>query len=64
MNKKKRVLMLADADSFWTQRNLEYLLLPEGYEVVLFPIWGNGHRYDAFYAEKAFMSTAMRTRCP
>ena len=52
MNKKKRVLMLADADSFWTQRNLEYLLLPEGYEVVLFPIWGNGHRYDAFYAEK------------
>ena len=47
----KRMLMIADADSFWTQRLLENLLLPAGYEVVLFPIWGDGGKYDAFYRE-------------
>lgn len=51
MNEKKRVLMLADADSFWTRRYMEHLLLPEGYEVVLFPIWGNGGKNDDFYRE-------------
>ncbi len=48
---KKRMLMLADADSFWTYRLLKCLLLPEGWEVVLFPIWGNGGKYDDFYRE-------------
>lgn len=51
MSEKKRVLMLADADSFWTKRYIQYLLLPEGCEVVLFPIWGNGGRYADFYRE-------------
>ena len=51
MSQKKRVLMLADADSFWTRRYMEHLLLPEGYEVVLFPIWGNGGANDGFYQE-------------
>lgn len=51
MSKQKRALVIADANSFWTQRHIENLLLPEGYEVVLFPIWGNQHRYDAFYRE-------------
>ncbi len=51
MNQNKRVLLIADADSFWTQRYLRYLLLPAGYDVTLFPIWGDGGRYDAFYRE-------------
>ena len=48
---KKRLLMIADADSFWTMRLLKYLLLPQGYEVVLFPIWGDGGKYADFYRE-------------
>ena len=47
--KKKRVLMIADADSFWTRRLMEHLLLPAGYELVLFPIWGDGGKYADFY---------------
>jgi len=48
---KKRLLMIADADGFWTMRLLKHLLLPQGYEVVLFPIWGNGGKYADFYRE-------------
>lgn len=51
MDKHKRVLLIADSDSFWTMRFLKYLLLPAGCEVVLFPIWGNGGKYDDFYRE-------------
>lgn len=47
----KRMLMLADADSFWTMRLLRHLILPQGYEVVLFPIWGDGGKYASFYRE-------------
>lgn len=47
----KRMLMLSDADSFWTMRLLKYLILPQGYEVVLFPIWGDGGKYASFYRE-------------
>ena len=50
---KKRLLMIADADSFWTMRLLKYLLLPQGYEVVLFPIWGDGGKYSDFYRENS-----------
>ncbi|MEG0864271.1 MAG: glycosyltransferase [Clostridia bacterium] len=49
MPEQKRLLMIADADSHWTKRNLEHLLLPAGYQVVLFPIWGNGHVNDDFF---------------
>jgi len=49
--KKKRLLMIADADGFWTMRLLKYLVLPQGYEVVLFPIWGDGEKYSDFYRE-------------
>jgi len=49
--KKKRLLMIADADGFWTMRLLKYLILPQGYEVVLFPIWGDGSKYSDFYRE-------------
>ena len=30
MDGKKRILMIADADSFWTRRLMEHLLLPAG----------------------------------
>ena len=49
MSDKKRILMIADADSFWTRRLMEHLLLPAGYELVLFPIWGDGGKYADFY---------------
>ena len=49
--KKQRLLMIADADGFWTMRLLKYLILPQGYEVVLFPIWGDGGKYADFYRE-------------
>ena len=49
--KKKRLLLIADADSFWMMRLLKYLLLPQGYEVVLFPIWKYIGKYADFYRE-------------
>ena len=47
----KRMLLIADTDTIWTMKMLKYLLLPQGYEVVLFPIWGNKGKYDDFYRE-------------
>lgn len=47
----KRMLMLSDADGFWTVRLLQHLVLPAGYEVVLFPIWGDSGKYADFYRE-------------
>ncbi len=49
MNRKKRLLMLSDAGSVWTVRLIEHFLLPEGWEVVLFPIWGDDGRFGDFY---------------
>jgi len=54
-----RVLVIADGESLWTRRYIERLLLPAGYEVVLFPIYGGPHQrvssgashHDAFYRE-------------
>ena len=48
---KKRLLLIADADTIWTMKMLRYLILPHGYEVVLFPIWGNKGKYADFYRE-------------
>ena len=50
---KKRMLMIADADSHWTMILLKHLLLPQGYEVVLFPIWGDGGKFADFYRENS-----------
>ena len=47
----KRMLLIADTDTIWTMKMLQYLLLPQGYEVVLFPIWGNKGKYADFYRE-------------
>ena len=48
----KRMLVIADSDSFWTKRFLERVALPAGYEIVVFPIWGHQGKYDDFYSER------------
>ena len=58
MDGKKRILMIADADSFWTRRLMEHLLLPAGYELVLFPIWGDGGKYVGYYSGASAPVTA------
>lgn len=47
--KRKRILLIADSDALWTWRYIEYLLLPESCEIVIFPIWGHTGRFDAEY---------------
>lgn len=39
-----KILLIADSDALWTKRAVEYLLLPAGYEIVIFPIWGHKGR--------------------
>ncbi len=47
----KRILLLADAGSFWTKRYIENLLLPNGWEIVLFPIWDADGRFNDYYEQ-------------
>ena len=47
----KRILLIADAGSFWTKRYIENLLLPDGWEITIFPIWAQTGRFDEFYRE-------------
>lgn len=47
----KRILLIADAGSFWTKRYIENLLLPDGWQVVLFPIWEPEGKFDVYYRE-------------
>ena len=51
MPKKPRVLLIADADSVFTIRFIRDFLLPEGYNVVVFPIWKQPDYYASFYAD-------------
>lgn len=37
--------------NFWSKRYIENLLLPEGWEVVLFPIWEQKGRFDEYYRD-------------
>lgn len=46
-----KILLIADSDALWTKRAVEYLLLPAGYEIVIFPIWGHKGQFDNFYRE-------------
>lgn len=46
-----KILLIADSDALWTKRAVEYLLLPAGYEIVLFPIWGHKGQFDDYYRE-------------
>ncbi len=60
----KHVLMLADADSFWTRRYIEGVLLHQGYQVTLFPIWGDGGVNAAFYREQGVQVYRDRHKLP
>lgn len=64
MSKQKRALVITDADSVWTIRHLQHVVLAEGYEVVLFPIWGNEHTRDAFYRDHHITVYEDRHRLP
>ena len=60
----KRILLIADAGSFWTKRYIENLLLPHGWEVVLFPIWEQTGRFDDYYAQNGITVYQDRHRLP
>lgn len=47
----KRILLITDVGSFWSKRYVENLLLPNGWEVVIFPIWEQKGRFDEYYSE-------------
>ena len=47
----KRILLFTDVGSFWSKRYVENLLLPNGWEVVIFPIWDQQGRFDEYYRE-------------
>ena len=47
-----KILLIADSDALWTKRAVEYLLLPAGYEIVIFPIWGHKGQFDDYYREQ------------
>ena len=44
-----RIVVIGEADSFWTKRYIEYVLLPLGKEVLL--ITPKNKQYDEFYKE-------------
>ena len=46
-----KILLIAASDALWTKRAVEYLLLPAGYEIVIFPIWGHKGQFDDYYRE-------------
>ncbi|MCL1854668.1 MAG: polysaccharide biosynthesis C-terminal domain-containing protein [Clostridia bacterium] len=56
---RPRALIIADGEALWTRRYIEDLLLPAGYETVLFPIYGGPHQgispaastHEAYYRE-------------
>ena len=48
----RRLLLIADASSFWTKRYLQHVLLPDGWETVLFPIWDGPGRYESYYRQQ------------
>ncbi|HPF88677.1 MAG TPA: glycosyltransferase [Candidatus Limiplasma sp.] len=47
----KRILMIADSASFWTKNYVLNLLVAQGWEVVIFPIWEESEEMNRFYAE-------------
>lgn len=48
----KHILMIADVNSFWTRQYIESCLLPQGWSVTIFPIWGNKGAYTQRYREQ------------
>ena len=49
--KQKRALIISDPNNIWTKYYIEGVLLPAGYQIVVFPIWGYNGKYSDYYAE-------------
>ena len=45
----KRILLIADTDNVYTKRYVEHVLLPDGWEIVLFPIWNSNGKFDDWF---------------
>ena len=48
----KKILLIADLDSVYTKRYAQRVLLPDGWKIVLFPIWGQTGKFDGWYREQ------------
>lgn len=48
----KRILLIADIDNVYTKRYAERVLLPDGWEIVLFPIWEQTGKFDTWFQEQ------------
>ena len=48
----KRILMIADIDNVYIKRYVQYVLLPGGWEIVLFPIWEQSGKFDDWFRER------------
>ncbi len=48
----KRILLIADSDNPYTQRYVQRVLLPGGWEIVLFPIWNQTGKFDRWFEEQ------------
>ena len=48
---RKRILMIADSASFWTKNYVMNLLVANGWDVVIFPIWAENEEMNQFYRE-------------
>ena len=47
----KQILLIADIDNQYTLRYIQRVLLPDGWKVVLFPIWEQTGKFDPWFAE-------------
>ncbi len=47
----KRILLIADLDNLYVKRYAEHVLLTDGWEIVIFPIWGQTGKFDGWFRE-------------
>ena len=48
---RKKILMIADSGNFWTKNYVMNLLVKNGWDVVIFPIWDENAEMNHLYAE-------------
>jgi len=46
----KKILLICDIDNIYIKRYIEHVLLPGGWEIVLFPIWDQSGKFDSWFA--------------
>ncbi len=47
----KRILLIADLDNLYVKRYAERVLLPDGWEIVIFPIWEQTGKFDEWFRD-------------